>query len=156
MSIEAVCQKDVISIRDTATLREVSRLMRIRHVSSVVVTRPYDGRRIPTGIVTDRDLAISLGTAIRPQDLPVHQIIRQGPVTIRLNDSVQDAVHLMLKSGVERLPVVDQGGSLVGVVRSHDLLKLLGEEIRHVSRVLENEILNEKGDPIPFEAMAYL
>jgi CBS domain-containing protein len=156
MSIENICQTNVVTIRDTATLREVSRVMRVKNITSVVVTRPYEGRRIPVGVITERDLALSLGSTIRPQELPVHQIMRVDPVTVRTTDTAADVVHVMLRNGVKRLPVVDLDGGLVGIVGSEDLLKILGEQINTSTRDTEVEIMTEKDDAIAYEAMAYI
>jgi acetoin utilization protein AcuB len=52
----------------------------------------------------------------------IRQIMTKKPVTVRLDASVSDALDLMHEKKVHRLPVIDRGGKLVGIVSEGDLL----------------------------------
>lgn len=79
-----------------------------------------DGRL--AGIITDRDICIALGT----RDLPAHELtVREvetaNPQTCSPKDTVQQALTLMRDAHVRRLPVVDESGSLAGIISLSDI-----------------------------------
>jgi CBS domain containing-hemolysin-like protein len=57
----------------------------------------------------------------------------------RWDSPVDAAIALMGSGGFRRLPVVNQGGKLVGILSLDDVLKLLVEELAHMGRILEKE-----------------
>jgi CBS domain-containing protein len=100
--------------------------MKLAGVGSLVVMR--DGR--PVGLVTDRDLA--LGTICRrldPGAVPVKDFASRSLVSIHQDAPVRDAVRLIARRGVRRLPVVDDKGGIVGIVTADDLATLAITEL---------------------------
>jgi acetoin utilization protein AcuB len=53
----------------------------------------------------------------------LEQILTQNPVTVRRNTPIADAVGKILSRRINCLPVVDEDGSVCGIVTSTDLLK---------------------------------
>jgi CBS domain-containing protein len=74
------------------------------------------------GVITDRDIAIAVGTRGRaPQDLRVDEVI-QGPViACTLDDDVHTALKTMRKDKVRRLPVLNSEGVLKGILSINDV-----------------------------------
>ena len=61
MPIGDVCVRDVVVATKDATIQQAAVLMRRHHVGDlVVVEEKTDGRQIPVGIVTDRDIVVSV------------------------------------------------------------------------------------------------
>ena len=56
-------------------------------------------------------------------------VMRQNPVTIDMDGTVNDAVELMHSRGFDKLPVVDNSGNFVGVVSKKGLLRKMSSEI---------------------------
>jgi len=56
MAIGNVCIRDVIVASRETTAREAARLMTEHHVGNLVVVEDIGGRRVPVGIITDRDI----------------------------------------------------------------------------------------------------
>lgn len=74
-----------------------------------------------TGVVTDRDLCIALGTRNRlPGEITVGQIVSGKVFTCRLDDDISDALATMAQQKVRRLPVVDIEGRLKGILSMDD------------------------------------
>jgi CBS domain-containing protein len=57
----------------------------------------------------------------------VGDVMSREPVFVRASDSLAEATHLMAHQGLKRLPVVEAGGRLVGVVSRMDILRAAGE-----------------------------
>lgn len=85
------------------------------------------------GVVSDRDILKSVSPFLnnplleRPQDVNtskkrIHQVMTRAPVIIGPDESLAAAARLMLTERVSCLPVVDEGGSLLGIVTVRDLL----------------------------------
>lgn len=53
----------------------------------------------------------------------VGEVMSKHPVTVRQDDSLSEAAALMWGKNINRLPVVDDNGSLVGIIARADLLK---------------------------------
>jgi CBS domain-containing protein len=75
------------------------------------------------GVITDRDIAIAVGTKGRaPQELRVDEVI-QGPViACTLDDDVHTALKTMRKDKLRRLPVLNDDGQLKGILSINDVV----------------------------------
>ena len=95
----------------------VAKVMRDQAVGAVVVVH---GERVK-GIVTDRDIAIRAVAERRdPWNTRVGDITSEDVVSLSPEDPVNDAIELMRRHAVRRLPVVE-GGKPVGIVSIGDL-----------------------------------
>jgi len=144
MPIGEICNREVIIVQRDESVLQAAKLMRQHHVGNVVVVEERNGRRVPVGIVTDRDLVVEIiapeldSTVITVGDIAVAEL-----ATVRENNGVFEAIQYMRNKGVRRLPVVDDGGGLVGIVTLDDLLVLLAEELGALARLVEREQKNE-------------
>lgn len=100
-----------------ASLREVARAMRDADIGTVVVTR-RDGETL--GVVTDRDMVVRGFVADDAGSKPVEGVCSSELVTVTPDTDTDDAVQLMRRHAVRRLPVVE-GDRPVGVVSIGDL-----------------------------------
>ena len=71
----------------------------------------------------DEDLERALGADVR-------EVMTAEPVTIRVDQTVEDAATLMHDHDVSRLPVVDADGKLAGIIGRTDVLRVLVADIR--------------------------
>ncbi len=102
----------------TASVLDAAELMRENDIGDVVV---LDHERI-CGIVTDRDLVIRvLAERGDPSTVTVGDICSRDLTTIAPTASVGDAVRLIREKAIRRLPVVEEGGTVVGIVSIGDL-----------------------------------
>lgn len=92
---------------------------------SVFVARP-DGRLV--GVLTERDIFGRLvGGDVVDLDQPVETVMTSNPRTLTLEQPVRDAINLMKTGTYRNVPIVDDDGLLVGVVRPQDVLRYLAE-----------------------------
>jgi CBS domain-containing protein len=87
------------------------------------------------GVLTDRDIAVRLVAEGRTNDAPVRDVMSGGVRTCTPDDSVREVMELMGREQVRRIPVVDERGSLVGVVSQADLARSAKET--EVARTVE-------------------
>jgi CBS domain-containing protein len=85
-----------------------------------------DGKVV--GIITDRDIAVAAATTNQPaSDIPVSAVINGAVYTCQAEDGVEAAIAAMQENKVRRLPVVDAGGGLQGIVSVNDLVRHAGK-----------------------------
>ena len=83
----------------------------------------------PIGIVTDRDLMLGmLCSRLDPGAVRVAEVASRPLVTIEQEASVREAIQMIRRHAVRRLPVVDEKEQLVGIVAVDDLLSLIAGE----------------------------
>jgi CBS domain-containing protein len=126
--IRDVMTESVVTASSSAAVREVAELMRERHVGSVVLV---DGGGNPEGIVTDRDLAVSVLADGRDPGDRAGDHASAPVVTGTVDMDVSAAAELMVAHAIRRLPVLD-GARLTGIVTLDDLVARTGDvELTH-------------------------
>jgi IMP dehydrogenase len=114
---EGYMVQDPYSINQDATIAEARRLMKQREVGGLVVT---NGGEELIGLITQRDILLApddnapVGSVMTLPD----QIISVGPGT-----SFEQARTLLHEHRLEKLPVVDEQGRLVGLITAQDIVK---------------------------------
>jgi len=117
-----------------------AQLMREYHVGSIVVVDEPNGKRMPAGIVTDRDIAVAVvALGLKPDAIQVGDVMNQELVAVREDAGVAETVELMRMKGLRRLPVTDSAGALVGIVAADDVLSLLAEEMAALASMVTRE-----------------
>ncbi|HSD96103.1 MAG TPA: CBS domain-containing protein [Sulfuricaulis sp.] len=145
MTIGKVCNREVVFIHAQASIPEAARLMREYHVGDLVVTREKTGKRVPVGIVTDRDIVLEvIAEGVGMDDVNVGDIMSDNLVTARESDGFLETIKVMRAKGIRRLPVVNDDNELVGILSVDDLIDLLSEQIVDLARLIAREQGREK------------
>ena len=144
MSAGEYCNRDVVVIEKTESVREAINLMRKNHVGDVVIVEMRENVSIPLGILTDRDIVVE----ILAEDVDLDTVIVGDVMSYQLVTTVEetkllDAVKLMRIKGVRRLPVVNEHGELQGILSADDILELVVEQLSDIVSLVSNEITNE-------------
>ena len=126
MLVGEVMTEAVVTASPDAPVREMAVVMRECNVGSVVLVQG-DGE--PVGLITDRDLALSVVAAGRSGDERAGEHASSPVIKAEPDMDVEEAGPLMVRHGVRRLVVVT-GRSVIGVVTLDDL----------ASRALEPEL----------------
>jgi CBS domain-containing protein len=146
MSVGEICNREVVTIGRKATVYEAARLMRNQHVGSLVVVDADSNTPLkPVGIVTDRDLVVEIMAKDVPEEVvTTGDIISHELLTARETDGVWETIMRMRAMGVRRLPVVNSGGNLCGMLTMDDLLKFIADELGDIVRLVRREQNREK------------
>lgn len=145
MTIGEICNRDTVFTTRDSSISAAAGLMREHHVGDVVVVEERAGRRIPVGILTDRDLVIEiLAKNVDMNSVTVGDVMSGELITAREGDGLYETLQRMRAKGVRRVPVVDAGGALVGIISVDDLLDLLADELTALTRLLSREQARER------------
>ena len=79
------------------------------------------------GVLTERDVFGRLVGGDIDLSQPVETLMTSKPRTLDLDETIRDAVAMMQTGRYRNVPVVDDAGRLVAVVRQSDILKYLAE-----------------------------
>lgn len=138
MKAGEVCIRQVQTIGKDALLLDAARQMREFHVGDLIVIEEHDGRRIPVGILTDRDIVVGVAAEdlAHLQSLLVGDVLLPELVTAKGSDSIHTALKTMRTHGIRRLPIVDEGGGLCGILSVDDILGILAEELADLVKII--------------------
>ncbi|AKU11187.1 putative inosine-5-monophosphate dehydrogenase related protein [Azoarcus sp. CIB] len=84
------------------------------------------------GILTERDIVFRVvAQGLDPAATSVESIMTTQVQTIHKNKPFGHALHLMYEGGFRHMPVVDDGGTPVGLLAAHDALDIDGLQLEH-------------------------
>ena len=118
------------SVRDTMTtnptsidaskpVADAARIMRDEDVGSLPVSE--EGRLI--GVITDRDIVVRVVAAGRDDSASVADVVSRNPVTVTPDADLDQALELMARHQIRRIPVVEED-RLVGIVAQADVARV--------------------------------
>lgn len=140
MPISEFCNREVVFATRETSIPEAAQLMRQYHVGDLVVVDEVDGKRVPVGIVTDRDIVIEIiAPSLDLNEFNVGDIMSPQLVSVQEKEGIFETIRLMRTKGIRRIPVVNQEGELEGIVSADDILDLLAEEMAELARVAPRE-----------------
>jgi CBS domain-containing protein len=115
--------------------------MRDGHVGDVVVVDESGGRRVPVGLVTDRDIVVGLlaKDIEHLKGLSVGDLLVSDVITASESEDVSGVIDRMRHYGIRRMPVVDAEGELVGIFAVDDLLAILAEDLSAIVTLFASE-----------------
>jgi len=113
---EELIERNVLSVSPTTSVADVERLMVEHGIGGVPV---LENEKI-VGIVSRRDVR---AIASRRGSESVQAIMTRQPITAGEDISMEQALETMYTNKVERLPVVDKGGRLLGIITMQDILE---------------------------------
>lgn len=144
MTIGEYCNRDVtISAPDTSII-DAAKLMRRHHVGDLVVVDRQEGKNLPMGIVTDRDLVLEiLAQDVDPDSLSIRDIMSSDLVTVLESETFLSALDIMQKQRVRRILVVDDHGGLQGIFTADDAIELVAEAMNDLTSLVKREIVRE-------------
>jgi CBS domain-containing protein len=118
--IQSMSQRHLVSLGPEASVHEAACVMTRANVGSVLIV---DAAGTMLGILTERDLMTRvLAKAIDPATTAVSKVMTRHPRCIAPESKVADAVVIMIERGFRHLPIVAEGGRILGVFSIRDAL----------------------------------
>ena len=129
LKVEDVMVEDVITVEEKATIKKAVELMNKHEIGCLIVVK----RGKPAGIVTERDMLKRILLESKdPEKTKVKEIMSEPLIVGKPQMDIEDAVKLMFKRNIKKLPVADKD-HLVGLVTLTDLVRS-----EQIIRILKN------------------
>ena len=115
-----------VDINDNPSALDVSKLMAKHRIGSIVVIEGNNKK--PVGIITERDILKKVSAQNKSADqVAVRHIMSSPLITVKSIDSVDTAAETIAENKIKRLVVLEQDGSMVGILSVSDIAKKLAK-----------------------------
>ena len=132
-SVRDAMTEDPRSIGPSTSVVEAARLLRDEHIGSLPIT---DGETL-LGMITDRDITTRVvAEAADLATTSVGTVYSQDLISVEPDKDLEEALRLMARHQVRRLPVVEEG-RLVGIVAQADIALALSEDETKTGELVE-------------------
>lgn len=138
MSIEVrdLMVTKVITIDPDASIKKAIMLMNEQEIGCLIVCKEQH----PVGIITERDMLKRVLPQIpKLAYIKVQKIMSSPVITVKSNTEIEQAVSLMVKQKIKKLPVTDNEG-LSGLVTLTDILRFQPQLIR-IYKILSSDVV---------------
>jgi CBS domain-containing protein len=123
--LKTLRRREPLTVRPGTTLEDCLGLVQGAGVGDSVFVTDKKGHL--KGVLTERDIFAKLVRAEVDLTQPVESLMVDHPWTLHLDEPIRHAIDLMQTGRYRNVPLVDDDGNLVGVVRPVDVLKFLAE-----------------------------
>jgi CBS domain-containing protein len=110
----------VVTLSVHHSFNDAANLMNDRYFRHCVVV---DSHSNIVGVISDRDILRALARNPNSRSKSLDQIMTPNPITVKRSTPIIDAVSKMLSKRINCLPVIEDDGTVCGIVTSTDLLK---------------------------------
>jgi CBS domain-containing protein len=140
MRVGEYCNREVVVVEEDGSITETARIMREYHVGDVIIVRSQNGKQIPKGILTDRDIALEIvAKSADPEIVRAGDAMSYELTTVNEDDDLMHAIEIMRDKGIRRLPVVDLDETLVGILTVDDVLDLVSEVFIDIVHLVDQQ-----------------
>jgi CBS domain-containing protein len=137
MKVQDVMTKNPVCVTPGATVREAAQLMQREDTGVIPVVDEQGSKRL-VGVITDRDIAIRIVAQGKDAKTRVSDVMSADRLaTCGPDDDLDDVMDAMATEQVRRIPIVDERGSLVGIVAQADIVRKADDAERTVERISE-------------------
>ena len=121
MTCGEIMARNVVCCVPEDTIEHAAALMKTEDVGPIPVIESYASRRL-IGVVTERDLVVKgIAEGRDAKSTEIRNIMTSHPVVCFEKDDVKDAIDLMESCRVRRIPVVDHGNHVLGIIAKADV-----------------------------------
>ncbi len=144
MVIGDICKRKVVFVNREVTVHAACKLMRHYRVGSLVVVDEADGKCVPVGILTDRDIVVEINAMdFDAKVITAGDIMSPDLVTAPESLGLAETIELMRSRSIRRMPIVNDEMLLVGIVSKDDVLVVLAQELSSIAGVVSREQVRE-------------
>ena len=123
MKVQDIMTGEPRSVTPDSTAREAAQLMKEINAGVIPVVESTSSKKL-VGVITDRDIAMRIVAEGKDADCRVSEVMSAGDLkTCAPADDVDRVMETMSREQVRRIPIVDERGSLVGIVAQADIVR---------------------------------
>jgi len=120
MKVSEVMSKNVSTCEPSAALTDAAKMMLDEDCGAI----PVVGEGKVIGIITDRDIVVrAVAKGKNPSDLKVSDCMSKSVSTVKADADLNECTDIMEREQVRRIPVVDKGGKVIGIVAQADVAR---------------------------------
>jgi CBS domain-containing protein len=132
MQVKQAMTKNVLVTNPTFSIRSAAKVMAEQRVGSLVV---QENNKI-VGIITELDIIWKVVANDKdPNTTTVGEIMSKKVITIRADQTIEEASALMVENKIKKLPVIE-GDKLVGIITATDLISVQPKMIEELANLL--------------------
>ena len=151
MKVKEVMTPNAKAIWLTESLADAAELMWENDCGVLPIIK--DGRKV-IGVITDRDICMAVAMRDRnPSGVSVEEVMTGQVYSVNPEDDIDQALEAMQEHKIRRLPVVNDGGELEGILSMNDVVLKAGESIGDGDIVKTYQAICTH--PVPAAASAY-
>src|SRR5262245_34996535 len=140
MLVKEIMTANPVCCTPDTPLREVARLM-VEHDCGEIPVIRMNGDKTLVGVVTDRDIVCRLiAVGKNPLEATASACMTSPVVEVRESTPVEECARIMEESQIRRVPVVDGGGKVCGIVSQADMAK-------NASRRIVADLVKDVSEP---------
>jgi len=140
MIVRDVMNRNVIATKPDTSIRKAAEIMSQRHIGSLIV---LEDEKI-AGIITNTNVLRAVAEKKDPDATAVADVMAKDVITIEPGKKIEDAVELMIKYKIKKLPVVENE-KLVGVVTASDIIVVEPKLIEAIASLVSIKIPGYQG-----------
>ena len=127
MHIKDIMSSKVVVVDKDQNLNDALKLMKKHKISRLpVINTNNDHERELVGIITEKDIALRLGSSrygnMPPSHFHVSTVMTPDPITLNAAENLGKAAKIMIENKIGGIPIVD-GGEIVGIITKTDFIK---------------------------------
>jgi signal-transduction protein with cAMP-binding, CBS, and nucleotidyltransferase domain len=135
-----VMTKKLITLAETANIKQVAVAMSDNVIGSVIITR----ENLPAGIITEMDLVKRvIARGLNPERTLAREIMSSPVSVVDPQSEIMEVARKMAKLRIRRLVVVDKG-SMVGIITARDILSTAPELVEVLTEATRNRLITSK------------
>lgn len=137
MRAQEIMTRDPACCTPQDSAQRAAELMAQHDCGAIPVIEDGNSRRL-IGMVTDRDIAVRGVARGRGADARVQEVMSSDPECCGADDDVGDVENVMKERQVRRVPIIDDAGTLIGIIAQADIaLRDGAADDREVGQVVE-------------------
>jgi|SRR3989344_167561 len=141
MIVKDVMNKEVIATKPDVKVKEAVKIMNKLNIGSLVV---LNDKNSIIGIMTERDILKSVEKGLDAESTEVKEVMSKDVRVISSDKDLKDAVDMMTKFKIKKLPVVDDN-VLVGIITTEDIMVVEPKIIDSIAALLSIKLPGYKG-----------
>ncbi len=127
MHIKDIMSREVVVIDKDQNIHDALKIMKKRKISKLpVINTNGDNKKELVGIITEKDIALRLGSSrygnLAPSHFHISTVMSPDPITVESSVNIGAAAKLMIENRIGGIPVVDNE-EITGIVTKTDFVK---------------------------------
>jgi len=132
--------RNVVVAKPEVNIKEASNVMTKFHIGSLVIS---DSKKI-FGILTGSDILKAIASGRDVEKTLIDNVMSKRVMTIEPDKDIEEAVELMLRNRIKKLPVVDKG-KLIGIITASDIVAIEPKLLANLASLLSVKIPSYAG-----------